>query len=182
MPDSVLCTCDAVSHPRRLESLITLLWKPDTSQVLHYSNNFLLLRNLKVHHMRTQNMTLSFVCSIQFLIQKSTSLPSVLIWPFPWWFRFLNCKWLYVTVTESNKEYKFSRTYLQQTHFKLNTSVIISANDQFDAQILCFIISLLQSSTCFEHFLFQPVRRTVTCNTDAVLIQFNLLMVNTMVL
>jgi hypothetical protein len=27
---------------------------------------------------------------------------------------------------------------------------IILANDQLDAQMLCFIISLLQSSTCFE--------------------------------
>jgi hypothetical protein len=28
---------------------------------------------------------------------------------------------------------------------------IILASDRLDAQILCFIISLLQSSTCFEH-------------------------------
>jgi hypothetical protein len=28
---------------------------------------------------------------------------------------------------------------------------IILVNDQLDAQILCFIISLLLSSTCFEH-------------------------------
>jgi hypothetical protein len=28
--------------------------------------------------------------------------------------------------------------------------VLILANDQLDAQILCFIISILQSSTCFE--------------------------------
>jgi hypothetical protein len=27
---------------------------------------------------------------------------------------------------------------------------IILASDQLDAQIICFIISLLQSSTCFE--------------------------------
>jgi hypothetical protein len=29
--------------------------------------------------------------------------------------------------------------------------VLILVNVQIDAQILCFIISLLQSSTCFEH-------------------------------
>jgi len=43
--------------------------------------------------------------------------------------------------------------FLQETDFSTNFDVLLSitlANNQLDAQFLYFIISLLQSSTCFK--------------------------------
>jgi hypothetical protein len=69
--------------------------------------------------------------------------------------------------------------HLETVHFDVSLTVhlnLILANLQLDAQILCLIISLLQSSGAPDGHL---QRVTVP---DAVLIQFDLLMTSTTVL
>jgi len=56
---------------------------------------------------------------------------------------------------------------------------IILGNDQLEAQLLDFTTRLLCSSTCFEHYML--IMRRLNCidaATDAVSIQFNLLMIS----
>jgi hypothetical protein len=60
-----------------------------------------------------------------------------------WMYRYINLVYQIVSI-------KIRQNSVNPTRTRPDKCRIILASDQLDAQILCFIISLLQSSTCFE--------------------------------